>query len=77
MNAAHPAARATLTFGEFADGTVDVELTGFGAFDGNNPTEPLVTGQRSNIAPSGQRIGRSLEGFAQVGRNIVGNAVWD
>lgn len=53
MNAADPAAGATLAFEQLFAGSFNAPVTGFNLLGVFNPTNKLVSGQRRNVFPEG------------------------
>jgi len=56
MSTAHPATRTALAFSEFLYRSVEMVFSGGGGFNGDNPTNPFITGQGSDIFPSDESL---------------------
>ena len=66
MGTARPTAWPTLTLDKFLARPLDALLARFRFFRRRYPTNPFVTGKRSNILPWGFNSRRWMNGFAQI-----------
>ena len=71
MDAAHPAARPTLTIEQLLDSSPDASFARFLLLGTLDPAEKFIASERGNVAPQGQRFWTAHECRAEIGWSLM------
>jgi len=66
MRTSRPTARSAFAFQKLGADSLDVLLSYFRLLDGDNPADPFVASERSEVVPGFSDFGCSVERLAQV-----------
>lgn len=66
MPASGPAAWAAHAGGEFGEGFFDTNISGLGFFAGDDPANPFIAGEGSNVFPYGSSRRGGVDGFIKI-----------
>lgn len=75
VDAARPAAGATLSLAQFLAGSLDAALAGYGLFCILNPANKLIAAKRCKALPKRENSGVCLQGHLQVVLCLVNGTV--